>query len=123
MPPPLPLSRRSLGVILALVLAAIFPHAISAEDAAQAATYMVYKGDRAVLKVVDKPGVLTSTALPAPGAAPAGHPFLTASALAPEEEHRLRQILDASENTLDFLEKLRQARYSVKRVYTNGPKQ
>jgi hypothetical protein len=100
-------------IAVAVTFVVVLSHAASAEDAPKAATYMVYDGERPVLKVIDRPGTLTSTALPKPGAKPLRHPFLTASALTPDKESRLRQILDASVNTIDFLKNLRQAGYVV----------
>ncbi len=78
-------------------------------------TYVVYLDNRAVLRIVDRPGALTSTALPPPGAQPVRHPFLTASALDSAEEGRLSEILSTSKNTLEFLDHLRQAGYGVRR--------
>lgn len=80
---------------------------------ADVATYMVYMEGRPVLQVIDRSGPLTSTAIPTPGTSPVLHPFLTASALDPMEESRLRSILNASENTLEFLDALRLAGYEV----------
>ncbi len=84
-----------------------------AGEAEEAPTFTVFRNDRPVLRLIDRPGPLTSTALPAAGAAPVLHPFLTASALDASEESRLRVILEASENTAQFLAKLRQAGYLV----------
>ncbi|MDP6788888.1 MAG: hypothetical protein QGI13_17410 [Rhodospirillales bacterium] len=100
---------RTLALILALL---VVPTIVGAGEND---VYMVYKENRAVLRVIDRPGPLTSTALPAAGARAARHPFLTASALAPDEEHGLRQILDASNSTAEFLAKLRTAGYRVRR--------
>ncbi|MDA0998251.1 MAG: thermonuclease family protein, partial [Proteobacteria bacterium] len=66
-------------------------------------TYTVYRDNRPVLRVIDRPGTLTSTALLPAGATPVSHPFLTANALAPEEEDQLRRILDASNSIDEFL--------------------
>ncbi len=79
------------------------------------ASYVVYLDGRPVLRVVDGPGTLTSTALPLPGSKPVNHPFLSASALDPSEEGRLRVILDASLSTSGFLDKLKQAGYEARR--------
>jgi hypothetical protein len=103
--------RKIIAVIVALAVAAD----VWAAEADGAAVYMVFKGDRPVLRIIDRPGPLTSTALPLPGAQPVRHPFLTASALDPSAEHPLRQILDASKSTAGFVEKLRQAGYGVRR--------
>jgi hypothetical protein len=106
---------KGLAIVVALTVAGAHPHMVSAEVATDVASYVVYKGERPVLKVIDRPGALTSTALPSPTATPPRHPFLTAAALAPEEENLLRQILDASANTIDFLDNLRRAGYVVRR--------
>lgn len=74
----------------------------------------IYKGERLVLSVSDGPGPLVSTAAPPPGAPSVRHPFLSASAHAPEEEDALKRILDASESTADFLSRLETAGYGVK---------
>ncbi len=74
----------------------------------------VFKGERLVLSVSDGPGPIVSTAAPSPGAPPVRHPFLSASAHAPEEEDALKRILDASESTADFLARLKNAGYGVK---------
>ena len=73
----------------------------------------VSKAGRIVLDVLDEPGPLTSTALAPPGFEPPQHPFVTASARDPEAEHELREILDASASTDDFIERLRAAGYEV----------
>ena len=105
------LAKAFVALTLLLVLTATTGRA----DEAEPASYTVFKNHRPVLRLVDRPGPLTSTALPAAGAAPVQHPFLTASALAAGEESRLGKILAASENTAQFLVKLRQAGYLVRR--------
>src|SRR5207237_2888492 len=54
--------------------------------------YDVFKGERLVLTVRNRPGPLVSTALAPPGRAPASHPFLSGAAHAPDEEPSLRAI-------------------------------
>ena len=80
---------------------------------AQAATYNVTKAGRLVLTFEDKPGPVTSTALAAPDRKPLRNPFLSATALAPEEEDRLRGILARSRNVAEFIAQLKQAGYGV----------
>jgi hypothetical protein len=65
--------------------------------------------------VTDQPGVLISAVAPppAPGSEPAQHPFVSATAYAPEHEERLRALLDASVDPLDFLGRLRAEGYRV----------
>lgn len=100
---------RTLFMLLSMLVAPVVA------GAGDAAAYVVLKAERPVLRIVDRPGRLTSSAMPAPGAKPVRHSFLTASALAPGEEHELRRILDASSDTADFVAKLRDAGYQVRR--------
>ena len=94
----------------ALLVAVLLPWGVSAGEPA---SYLVFRGDRPVLEVIDRPGPLVSTALLPAGASPTRHPFLSASALAPSEEHELRTILDGSSSTADFLKNLERAGYRV----------
>ena len=93
-----------------LLAAAHLPWGTTADEPA---SYLVFRGDRPVLEVTDRPGPLVSTALLPAGASPARHPFLSASALAPSEEHELGTILDGSTSTADFLKNLERAGYRV----------
>lgn len=68
---------------------------------------------RKVLWVSDQPGALLSTALRPPGYKPPPHPFLSGRALWPNEESRLKDILDKSENFKDFVGNLRKNGYKV----------
>lgn len=102
-------------IVFALaIIAVVVPNIVLAEGGAEPQFYIVYRGSLPVLKIINRPGSLTSTALPAPGTKPASHPFLTASALAAGEEFRLRGILDASANWNDFLKNLRRVGYVIK---------
>ena len=103
--------RKALFIVAFLFAASV----AWGQSGGKPATYMVFKGETPVLQVVDKPGIVLSTALPPPGWKPPKHPFLTASASKPSEEHRLKQILDASTSTADFLRKLEEAGYRVRR--------
>lgn len=78
--------------------------------------WYVYKGEREVLFITDQPGTLTSTAHPPPGYEPVRHPFLSASALAPEEEGNLRNILDQAKSLEEFLGLLEKNGYRVEEV-------
>jgi len=100
-----------------IVVLAVFAFAaeVWAAETGGAALYMVYKGDHPVLRIIDRPGRLSSTALPLPNAKPVRNPFLTASALDPSEEHALGGILNTAKSTAEFLEKLRRAGYRVQR--------
>lgn len=80
---------------------------------AQPKTYEVSKRGRLVLTVTDAPGPILSTAILPAGEKPAVHPFLSASAHAPEEENALRALLDQAASTQGFLELLRKAGYQV----------
>ncbi len=104
---------RLLTYIMAVMLV-VFSNVGWAGEKVLLDTYVVFLDNRPVLRVVDQPGALTSTALPPPGTQPVRHPFLTASALDPAEEGRLSEFLSASKNTLEFLEHLRQAGYGVR---------
>jgi hypothetical protein len=68
--------------------------------------YFVFKADRAVLDLREGPGVIRSVAAPPPGWTPPSHPFVDASSLFPETEHRLRELLLASVSFDDLLAKL-----------------
>mgnify|MGYP001563031333 CR=1 FL=1 len=100
-----------LPVLLALALALFGCR--GAEAPSPTGPWEVFKGERLVLTVSDGPGPIVSTAAPSPGAPPVRHPFLSASAHAPEEEDALKRILDASETTADFLARLKNAGYGV----------
>jgi hypothetical protein len=76
--------------------------------------WSAYRGDREVLRFKDGSGPLRSTALLPFGVEPPTHPFLTASALTPEDEDGLRDILDASKSFPDFIERLKKAGYAVR---------
>ena len=106
-----------MALAIALLFCTTFYSAISVGVHAQTliavAAYNVWKGDRLVLTFEDRPGPITSTALPAPGSAPVLHPFLTANARAPEEEDRIGYILSQSKDAQDFILRLRQAGYAV----------
>lgn len=101
-----------LPVLLALALAVFGCRGETAP--ASSGPWEVFKGERLVLAVSDGAGPIVSTAAPPPGAPPVRHPFLSASAHAPEEEDALKRILDASESTADFLARLKSAGYGVK---------
>lgn len=76
--------------------------------------YDVTKDGSAVLTFSSEPGILQSTGLPAPGAKPPSHPFLTARALDARYEHQLGTLLRASSSVDDFIQRLRGAGYEVK---------
>ena len=101
---------RRAFLILAFLIATVVAPGRGASDPA---AYLVFKGETPVLRIIDQPGPLASTALPPPGFKPPEHPFLSASALAPFEENELRRILDASGSTAEFLRNLEQAGYRI----------
>ena len=76
-------------------------------------SWVVYNGERRVLSLKGEPGPITSTALPPPGQPPRRHPFLSAAALAPEEEDRLGRLLEGARSVEEFLDALRRAGYRV----------
>lgn len=97
-----------------LALALVFLGCRGGEAPLAPGPWEIYKGERLVLTVADGSGPIVSTAAPPPGAPPVHHPFLSASAHAPEEEDALKRILDASESTADFLARLKTAGFEVK---------
>lgn len=102
--------RKALLVMAFLIGTVVAP----GQGASDPATYLVFKGETPVLRVVDQPGPLVGTALPPPGFTPPEHPFLSASALSPFEESALRRILEDSGSTAEFLKNLEQAGYRVR---------
>lgn len=79
-------------------------------------SWYVYKNDHKVLWIQNKPGTLVSTALLSPASTPKPHPFLTAQALDPLEENNLLNILSQSKNFEEFVSKLKQNGYSLKKM-------
>ena len=82
----------------------------------QARRYIVYRGGEKIAEISDQPGPLISTKAPPPPAAnakPALHPFLSATAYVPEEEGRLRDVLNQSRSLPEYLEALRAMGFSV----------
>lgn len=77
-------------------------------------SYNVYRGEELVAIIKPEPGPIVSTATPPP---PPGqqikHPFLTATALVPEEENNLYQLLQKVQNFNDFVNLLKANGYSV----------
>ena len=76
--------------------------------------WKVYDGSQLILEVSDVPGPIISTAAPPPGLKPVTHPFLSATARSAPYEHRLREILNASKDALDFLSRLRAVGFEVR---------
>jgi hypothetical protein len=103
------MNRRTL--LIALGLSVFLP----ATDAAAQTShrYNVLKAGHLVLTVSDVPGPIVSTAALPPGVLPAKHPFLSATAHAPEEEDALHKVLDQSKDFDDFLRRLRDSGYTV----------
>lgn len=83
-----------------------------------AARYEVRRGGELTLVVTDEPGPLVSVLAPPPD--PDGalllHPFVSVASFVPEAEGSLRQILDDSVSTTDYLQRLRGAGYAVEQV-------
>lgn len=78
-----------------------------------APTYFVYKADRKVLVVQDRPGYLKSTAYLPGGRTPPRHPFVSARSLDPLEEDALREILLKSADFSEFVVLLTENGYKV----------
>jgi hypothetical protein len=81
----------------------------------QAKRYVVYRGSDKLLEITDAPGPLISKLAPPPaaGQAAAFHPFLSATAYAPEEEARLRDALNQSRSLSEYLHALRAMGFRV----------
>lgn len=71
--------------------------------------WSIYDGEMLILSVRDEPGAITSTAPLPRGMQPVRHPFLSAAAREAGHESQLKQILDASTDTADFLARLKAA--------------
>jgi len=116
---------KSKHLTLAIVVLSFFSFGIAglawtAEETlgrrAEPASYLIFLGKTPILHLIDEPGPLTSTATPPPPGTPTTyHPFVTANALYPAEEHQLRELLLQSRSTKEFLSKLRDAGYGVRR--------
>ena len=81
----------------------------------QARRYIVYRGGEKIAEISDQPGPLISAKAPAPApdSKPALHPFLSATAYVPEEEGRLRDVLNQSRSLPEYLKALRAMGFSV----------
>jgi len=93
------MTRRQLAVLLgwAAVLGSRAEPAFAQSEAAKIRVYEIFKGDRLVLTVSNEPG-----------------PLLSAAAHAPEEEPRLREILERAGDFADFIARLRAAGYTLR---------
>ena len=81
----------------------------------QARRYIVYRGGEKIAEISDQPGPLISAKAPPPAsdAKPALHPFLSATAYVPEEEGRLRDVLNQSRSLPEYLQALCAMGFSV----------
>ena len=80
----------------------------------QARRYIVYRGGEKIAEISDQPGPLISAKAPPPAPdAPALHPFLSATAYVPEEEGRLRDVLNQSRSLQEYLQALCAMGFSV----------
>ncbi len=105
-----------LAVAVAGVTSSVELRDLFRENPCDLAKYIVERNGHSVLTVFAQPGTITSAAVPPPDASPVTSSFLSAKALDPIEEDRLREILRASVSVDDFLERLRGAGYGVRRV-------
>jgi hypothetical protein len=80
--------------------------------------YDVYWEQELVLQIVDEPGLLISRVAPPPppGTALPTHPFLSATALVPEHEERLRETLNSSSSLTQYLSELASLGYRIVEV-------
>jgi hypothetical protein len=85
-----------------------------ATEAPAVPSWSAYRGGREVLRFKEGSGPLRGTALLPAGAEPPTHPFLAATALAPDEENALRGVLEASKSFPDFVARLKAAGYDVR---------
>ncbi|MCA9515103.1 MAG: hypothetical protein KC635_09195 [Myxococcales bacterium] len=76
--------------------------------------YYVYAGTELVLAIESRPGQLLSVAPPPEsGWTPPEHPWLHAASRSPEHEHRLRELVLASDDFEDFARRLVEAGYDL----------
>ena len=75
--------------------------------------WRVYDGDLPILEVSDRPGPITSTAMPPPGAPPVTNPFLSAAALDAGHEDQLGTLLAGAHDLREFLHALEGAGFRV----------
>jgi hypothetical protein len=77
-------------------------------------SYNVYRGEKLIAVIKPESGLIVSTATPPP---PPGqqikHPFLTATALVPEEENNLYQLLQKAKNFDDYVNLLKANGYTI----------
>ena len=79
----------------------------------QARRYIVCRGGEKIAEISDQPGPLISAKAPPPDAKPVLHPFLSATAYVPEEEGRLRDVLNQSRSLPEYLQALRAMGFRV----------
>ena len=111
----IPLCQKVATVIALLSLGLLAACSKAAAPAPPALPiWAAYRGDIEVLRFKEGSGLLRSTALLPVGVEPPVHPFLTATALVPEEESALFDILKSSNSFPDFMERLKKAGYDVR---------
>ncbi|HSL34486.1 MAG TPA: hypothetical protein VK871_12595 [Candidatus Limnocylindrales bacterium] len=76
---------------------------------------LVYRDDRLVLDLWDRPGALVSLSgpPPIPGSEPVTHPFASATFMTPETEGELGEHLRCAETLDEFLDDIRRHGYRV----------
>ena len=76
-------------------------------------TWTAYKDDKAVLEFQDKPGFIASTGY-FPDVEPVKHPFLSATALTPDEEDTIGKIIAQAVTFDEFVSLLEENGYEVR---------
>ena len=81
---------------------------------------LVYMGDKVVLDLWDRPGVLVSVSAPPPrpGEEPVTHPFASASFMTPETEGELGECLRNASSLGEFFEQIQDLGYRAEEVPT-----
>lgn len=78
--------------------------------------WSVYKGDREVFVVFNKPGPMGSMSLGPPGTKPAENPYFSGYSKTAQEEDAIGKIASGSKSLREFLEGLRKAGYRVQKA-------
>lgn len=103
---------RVLVLTILMLLGACTKQASTAQ-VLSAHAWNVYDNETLILEVNDAPGPILSTASLPPGARPATHPFLSATAKSAVHEDALHRHLVAAKTLREFLESLIASGYRV----------